>query len=63
MSEAEQEPKAGGEPEQKAGQQRPRVRRRRPEQTRDDTAAGWGEYPEEDAHERWLREQRPPHWD
>lgn len=59
MSETEKDPEAG----QSDGQQRPRVRRRRPEQTRDDTAAGWGEYPEEDAHERWLREQRPPHWD
>jgi hypothetical protein len=32
-----------------------------PEQTRDDTDAGWGEYG------RWdddrLREERPPHWD
>ena len=42
MSEAEKEPKAGGEPEQKAGQQRPRVRRRRPEQTRDDTSGSMG---------------------
>lgn len=42
---------------------RPRVRRRRPEQTRDDTDHGWGERPEEDDHDRWLREQRPPHWE
>lgn len=40
-----------------------RVRRRRPEQTRDDTDHGWGERPEEDDHDRWLREQRPPHWE
>lgn len=40
----------------------PPVRRRRPEQTSDDTDRGWGERPDEDEHERWLREQRPPHW-
>ena len=42
--------------------QPPPVRRRRPEQTSDDTDQGWGERPDEDEHERWLREQRPPHW-
>lgn len=43
---------------------RPRVRRRRPDQTSDDTDRGWGEVPaEEDEHDRWLREQRPPHWE
>jgi hypothetical protein len=37
---------------------------RRAEQTRDDTDVGWGEIPEpSDAHDRWLLEQRPPHWD
>jgi len=41
---------------------RPRVRRV-PEQTTDDTDRGWGERPDEDEHERWLREQRPPHWE
>ena len=42
----------------------PRVRRRRPDQTSDDTDRGWGEVPaEEDEHDRWLREQRPPHWE
>jgi hypothetical protein len=36
----------------------------RPDQTRDDTDVGWGETPEPpDAHDRWLLEQRPPHWD
>ncbi len=39
------------------------VRRVRPEQTSDDTDAGWGEWSDESAHERWLREQRPPHWE
>jgi hypothetical protein len=33
-----------------------------PEQTRDDTDAGWGERPDQDAQDDWLREQRPPHW-
>jgi len=37
--------------------------RRRPEQTRDDTDAGWGERRDDDAHDRWLQEQRPPHWE
>jgi hypothetical protein len=32
------------------------------EQTMDDTDAGWGERRDDDAHDRWLREQRPPHW-
>lgn len=32
-----------------------------PEQTRDDTDAGWGE--RESGHPRtWWEEQRPPHW-
>jgi len=34
----------------------------KPEQSRDDTDAGWGEPSREDAHDQWLREQRPPHW-
>ncbi len=34
-----------------------------PEQTRDDTDVGWGELPDESAHDRWLQEQRPPHWE
>jgi REase_MTES_1575/AAA domain/Protein of unknown function (DUF4011) len=36
--------------------------RSKPEQTRDDTDAGWGEQPSEASHDQWLREQRPPHW-
>jgi hypothetical protein len=39
-----------------------RRRFRRPEQTSDDTDQGWGERADEDAHDRWLEEQRPPHW-
>ena len=39
-------------------------RRRRPvEQTRDDTDAGWGERPRDSAHDHWLEENRPPHWE
>jgi hypothetical protein len=34
----------------------------KPEQTRDDTDAGWGERQQEGSHDQWLREQRPPHW-
>jgi hypothetical protein len=35
-----------------------------PEQTKDDTDLGWGEVPPSgDAHDDWLREQRPPHWE
>jgi REase_MTES_1575/AAA domain/Protein of unknown function (DUF4011) len=34
----------------------------KPEQTRDDTDAGWGERPDQDSQDQWLREQRPPHW-
>jgi hypothetical protein len=36
--------------------------RSKPEQTRDDTDAGWGERPREESHDQWLQEQRPPHW-
>jgi hypothetical protein len=32
-----------------------------PDSTRDDTDAGWGERPRDNAD--WLREERPPHWD
>ena len=33
-----------------------------PEQTRDDTDAGWGER-RGTGDDDWLRDQRPPHWD
>jgi len=33
-----------------------------PEQSLDDTDAGWGERPREGSHDQWLQEQRPPHW-
>ena len=46
------------------GDQPPTEGVRRAEQTRDDTDVGWGEVPEpSDAHDVWLLEQRPPHWD
>jgi hypothetical protein len=32
-----------------------------PEQTRDDTHAGWGERP--DSNDDRLLDERPPHWD
>jgi len=38
-------------------------RRSSAEQTLDDTDAGWGERVDESAHDHWLGEQRPPHWD
>jgi hypothetical protein len=38
------------------------AQRSTPEQTKDDTDLGWGEQHDESAHDRWLREQRPPHW-
>jgi hypothetical protein len=39
-----------------------KAERTKPEQTKDDTDVGWGEPHEELAYDRWLREQRPPHW-
>lgn len=53
----EQGPGAASKPAKKR-------RFRRAEQTRDDTDVGWGERPpDESAHESWLQEQRPPHWE
>ncbi len=34
-----------------------------PEQTVDDTDRGWGEPASDSTRDRWLREQRPPHWE
>ena len=53
---------AASPPVETAGGRRPAARVC-PEQTRDDTDAGWGELPDEHAHDRWLHEQRPPHWE
>jgi len=33
------------------------------DQTKDDTDVGWGERGDDDPSGRWLRENRPPHWD
>ncbi|SES45887.1 AAA domain-containing protein [Pedococcus cremeus] len=58
------EPAAEPAPEDE-GRKRRGLRRkskRAPEQTRDDTDAGWGELFDSSAHDRWLEEQRPPHW-
>ena len=58
-------PRSQVEPDTEVGQELdPLVTsaRSKPEQTRDDTDAGWGEKPHEDSHDEWLREQRPPHW-
>lgn len=51
-------------PDEKARQRRVvRKRKRRSlDQTSDDTDAGWGEHIDQSAHDRWLQEQRPPHW-
>ena len=58
---AQSEEGAGGPAKPAPSPSRPT---RAPEQTSDDTDVGWGEVPEAaDAHERWLQEQRPPHWD
>ena len=34
-----------------------------PEQTRDDTDEGWGDWRDREDRDHWLKEQRPPHWD
>jgi hypothetical protein len=56
---------AAGETAEDTARKR-RVMRRRPkrgpEQTLDDTDRGWGEHTDQSAHDRWLQEQRPPHW-
>ena len=37
---------------------------RRPlDQSLDDTDAGWGVRADRSARDRWLEEQRPPHWE
>ena len=52
-------------PDEGARQRRVRGRRAsspKPEQTKDDTDAGWGERQDLSAHDQWLFDQRPPHW-
>jgi hypothetical protein len=41
----------------------PAGRRTPAAQTADDTDAGWGEHLNGAVDERWLQEQRPPHWE
>jgi hypothetical protein len=57
---ASSQAKSGGTEKKK---RRRAFRRSATEQTLDDTDAGWGERIDESAHDRWLGEQRPPHWD
>ncbi len=46
------------------GRRRRRRRGSPAERSADDTDTGWGERPRsKDEHERWLHEQRPPHWE
>ncbi len=60
-------PAASGEapaPVSVAGSRRRRRRlRRTAEQSGDDTDRGWSEATDDAAHEVWLQEQRPPHWE
>lgn len=52
------------DPQPSGPKQPPPRRRSGTGQTRDDTDIGWGELPPPgDAHDAWLREQRPPHWE
>ncbi len=57
---------ASDRPSPDGGAQRVRRRFRRggADRSIDDTDTGWGERPTGgDAHDRWLTEQRPPHWE
>lgn len=57
------DPAGGADATGRAAPPRRRGVRRPPDQTSDDTDAAWGERRDEDAHDRWLQEQRPPHWE
>jgi hypothetical protein len=61
---AETEPADTEPADTKTADTKPRVAttRSKPEQTRDDTDAGWGERPDQESQDQWLQEQRPPHW-
>lgn len=50
-------------PEAETGKARVRHTRPKVDQTKDDTDVGWGDQGDDDASARWLRENRPPHWD
>src|SRR5664280_1745539 len=51
-----------GDPQRADAKPHGAVTRSKPEQTRDDTDTGWGERPDDEAQDQWLRDQRPPHW-
>jgi hypothetical protein len=51
-----------GDPQRADAKPHIAVTRSKPEQTGDDTDAGWGERPDDEAQDQWLRDQRPPHW-
>lgn len=40
-----------------------RPRMATPEQSRDDTDEGWGDWRDREDRDRWILDQRPPHWD
>jgi hypothetical protein len=50
-------------PHADGAKRRIRRRKRTPEQMREDNDAFWGEFADSSADDRWLQEQRPPHWD
>jgi hypothetical protein len=60
-SDATPEPAAAGQVPPETTAAEPTAGPVRPEQAREDTDAGWGEYPES-ADDRLYRD-RPPHWD
>ena len=59
-------PEASAPPAETPKRARRRVRRAATERSADDSDTGWGDRPrsgDDPAHERWLNEQRPPHWE
>lgn len=57
------EPIEPAEPTEPAEPSTRHTRATKVDQTKDDTDEGWGEPGDDDASARWLRENRPPHWD
>lgn len=59
------EPSDHGEKQVGDGDAEASTRHTRPkvDQSKDDTDQGWGERGDDDASARWLRENRPPHWE
>jgi hypothetical protein len=63
-AEASTVPAEGPTGESSKPKRRKRLRRGDVERSADDTDTGWGERPRSgDEHDRWLQEQRPPHWE